>query len=117
MTAAKFIPLALEVIEFQFPVGPLGVQELPESVLMYNAPPVAPDTAANIVPSALEVIDVQNGIDVRLAVRRIQVSPELLLVYTFAVVISTAANFIPSALEAIDVQVAVIADVLVQLTP
>ena len=63
------------------------------------------------------MIDVQFPVDGRPKVRRTQVSPELLLVYTPPYVVSTAANFVPSALEATDLQLAVIAGVLVQLTP
>jgi hypothetical protein len=99
MTAAKFFPLALEAIEFQFPVSPLGVQELPELVLMYNLPLAAPDTAPNIIPSALEAIQIQ-GATTDLG---FHVAPESVLVY-ICPLNGTAANFIPSALEAIDCQ-------------
>jgi len=99
MAAAKFFPLALEAIEFQFPVSPLGVQELPELVLTYNLPLVAPETAANIVPSALEAIQIQ-GATTDLG---FHVTPESVLVY-ICPLNATAANFIPSALEAIDRQ-------------
>jgi hypothetical protein len=101
MAAAKFFPLALEAIEFQFPVSPLRVQEFPELVLTYNLPLVAPETAANIVPSALEAIQIQGrAAGVIPEVRVTHVAPESVLVY-ICPLNATAANFIPSALEAI----------------
>jgi hypothetical protein len=98
--ATKFVPVESDAIELHlFPGADVFVQLPPESALFHICPEMLFEHTTKFLPFESDAIQVKVFVDTN--VLFVQLSPESVLVYTWALLAEARANFVPSELEAI----------------